>query len=70
LDPASRIIQIGPGTVALIKMVRWIRRLRFHWGLINVEKQGCWKDVSAITQRLAPTLKQNDSRARRQLSGS
>jgi hypothetical protein len=50
-------------------MVRRIRLLRFRFGLVNVEKQRCWRDISAITRRLAPTLAKNDSRTRRQLSG-
>jgi len=65
----SPFIRIVMPCVALIKMVRRIRLLRFRFGLVNVEKQRCWRDISAITRRLAPTLAKNDSRTRRQLSG-
>jgi hypothetical protein len=50
-------------------MYRKFRRLLWRLGLIKLERERCWKEVSEITVRLAPSLASNDSRPRRQLSG-
>jgi hypothetical protein len=50
-------------------MYRGIRRVLRRMGLIKLERKRCWKEVSEITVRLAPSLVPNDSRPRRQLSG-
>jgi hypothetical protein len=50
-------------------MHRLFRRLLWRLKLVKLEQQRCWRDVSEITIRLAPTLAANDSRKPRQLSG-
>jgi hypothetical protein len=37
---------------------------------MKVERERCWREVSEITVRLAPTLARYDGRPQRRLSGS
>ncbi|HEY8737879.1 MAG TPA: hypothetical protein VIO62_12645 [Candidatus Dormibacteraeota bacterium] len=52
-------------------MYRRIRRVLWRLGLIKLEleRERCWREISEITVRLAPSLVPNDSRPRRQRSG-
>ena len=45
------------------------RRILWRLGLIKLERERCWQEISELTVRLAPRLAANDSRKPRQLSG-
>jgi hypothetical protein len=49
---------------------RRFRLLLLRVGLIKLERERCWREVSKITVRLAPTLAPNDRRPQRRPSGS
>jgi hypothetical protein len=40
--------------------MRWLKLWLIRQGCRRAETQRCWRDVSELTQRLAPTLVVND----------